>query len=490
MPMFVQVLCVAALLVLIIAVVWLTVSQRYLKADIERLAGFMDHGPFAAYMKDADGRYVYENRMLVDLMRRVRPGTTTILGRTDRELFAPSEGKTYIEHDCLVIEHGKPMQFDEVSVDADGTVRKWSTIKFPRKDALGRTCVAGISIDVTDLRQAESSVQSLRHRFEQFLDAAPFCAYLKDSESRFLFMNRHLHETYPEVVAGQTVHDAFIGEQVEEFTRNDDWVRRTGEPIQCEEFAIGSDGVTRYWSTFKFPVNDDSGRRGVGGLSIEVTDRKRADEQVMRSESLLRKLIEVQEHEKRMLCHEIHDGLMQYAIACRMHLEAWRHAHPDADAAAIDEAIRSIDFGLSDGRRAIRGIRPTTLDDLGLAAAVEEYASSLMGLGAEINLSFDAEFDKVPSATQTAAFRIVQEACANAHRHSGTDRICVCLRLDGDTLEIHVEDFGRGFDADSPPQTGFGVTGMIERARLAGGSCRVESVPSRGTLVTARLPVS
>lgn len=165
-----------------------------------------------------------------------------------------------------------------------------------------RTRAVILDREVALRRRAEFDLEVSRTRFEQFLDCAPFCAYLKDTEGRFVFLNRHLRTTYPAVVTGRTVHDVFPAEQADEFTRNDDWVRRTGEPFQCEETAVGPDGVTRHWSTFKFPATADDGRRGLGGISIEITDRKRADEMATRSESLLRRLIEVQEGEKRSLC--------------------------------------------------------------------------------------------------------------------------------------------------------------------------------------------
>lgn len=350
-----------------------------------------------------------------------------------------------------------------------------------------RTRTLLLDREIVMRRRTEAELQAIRRRFEVFLDAAPFCAYLKDAEGRFVFVNRHLRETYPEVVVGRTVHDSFPAEQAEDFTRNDDWVRRTGASAECEESAVGGDGIPRHWTTVKFPVEDDLGRRGVGGVSIEVTDRKRADEQATRSESLLRRLIEVQEREKRTLCHEFHDGLMQYAIGARMLLEGWRHEHPDRAAPAVDEAIRAIDAGVADGRRTIRGIRPEALDDLGLKAAVEEYAAALAGPGLRVEVEVEAAVDDVAPAVRTAAFRIVQEACANARRHSGTDRLRIDMGIDAGWVSIRVEDSGCGFDAASPPRTGFGVVGMAERARLAGGTCRVESVPGRGTVVTARL---
>jgi glucose-6-phosphate-specific signal transduction histidine kinase len=94
----------------------------------------------------------------------------------------------------------------------------------------------------------------------------------------------------------------------------------------------------------------------------------------------------------------------------------------------------------STGPRTMRGIRPETLDDLGLRAAVEEYAASLAGPSLDVAAAVAAEVDGVAPLVQTAAFRIVQEACANARRHSGTTRIRITLRMDGDVLEIRIED--------------------------------------------------
>ena len=341
--------------------------------------------------------------------------------------------------------------------------------------------------EIATRRRAEAEVEEARRRFEQFLDAAPLCAYMKDAAGRFVYRNRHLRTVYPEVGDGTTVHEMFTGWEADDFAHNDDWVRRTGEACACEEVATGADGVYRHWSTFKFPVIDGDGRRGVGGISIEITDRKRAAERVTLSEKLLRRLIDVQEREKQALCHEFHDGLMQYAIAARMMLESWRQGRPATDAAQVDEAIGCLDAGISDGRRTIRGIRPAVLDDLGLKAAVEEFAMGLAGGEPAIDLAVDAEADRVPAGVQTTAFRIIQEATANARKHSGSDRLRIGVHLEADELVVEVQDFGRGFDAASPPRTGFGIVGMIERARLAGGTCRIESVPGRGTTVTARL---
>lgn len=481
---------IGANVILAAVTAWLVVSLRRSDMQLKRYVSFMEHGPFLAYMKDAQGRYSYENKAVLQHIARVAPGTHSTLGRTDQELFPALLGKAYVEHDRMVIGQGTPNQFAETSVDADGTVRHWSSMKFPWRDGEGRSCIAGISIEVTDLRKAESEVQAIRQRFEQFLDAAPFCAYLKDADGRFLFVNKHLRATYPEVVAGRTVHEMFATDQADEFSRNDEWVRRTGSPIQCEEVAASNDGVVRHWDSFKFPVADVDRRRGVGGVSIEVTDRKNAMDQVTRSESILRRLIDVQEYEKQAICHEFHDGLMQYATTACMMLDSWLRRHSDVDGEGVVQAIHCIEQGIADGRRTMRGIRPQSLDDFGLKAAIEDYSSSLAAPDFGVEASVAADVDDLPQELQTAVFRIVQEACANARRHSDTNRIRIDVSIREGAVSLRVEDYGRGFDTASPQSTGFGLVGMSERARLLGGSCHIDSVLGRGTVVTASLPLS
>jgi len=246
----------------------------------------------------------------------------------------------------------------------------------------------------------------------------------------------------------------------------------------------------RHWSTFKFPVRDADGGVCVGGISVDITEAEQMRKRLSSRESLLRRLIDVQEREKQSLCHEFHDGLIQYAIGAKMSLEAFLRDHPGVAAAAIEDAINCLAAGIADGRRTIRGIRPAVLDDLGLKAAVEEVATTLAGSETEIDVTIGDDVDGVSSDLQTTAFRIVQEAVANARRHSGAQRVAIDLRIEGDELVLRVGDSGRGFDPASASGQGFGLLGMTERALLAGGRCTVDSRPGAGTAVVARLPVS
>jgi two-component system NarL family sensor kinase len=228
----------------------------------------------------------------------------------------------------------------------------------------------------------------------------------------------------------------------------------------------------------------------VGGISADISDLERARGELAEREKLLRSLLEVQETEKQFLCHEFHDGLIQYAVGSKMLLEGLREGSlPESSRAAIDSVIECLAKGIEDGRRVIRGIRPAALDDLGLRAALEELGEELRETGMVVESRFDTRIDAIPPRLQTTVYRVVQESLNNVRKHSGSPRVIVTVAHAADGIEIGVEDFGRGFDPATPAGPGFGLVGVRERVRLSGGACRIESAPGTGTRITVRLPL-
>ncbi len=266
---------------------------------------------------------------------------------------------------------------------------------------------------------------------------------------------------------------------------------RTRQTRTFEEMIPLADGP-RTFLTAKFPVFDDAGEVvGVGGISADISDLQEARREIAERERLLRNLIDVQEAEKRLLCHEFHDGLIQYAVGSKMLLESLRAGDlPPACVPAVDAVIECLASGIEDGRRVIRGIRPAALDDLGLQAAIEDLAAEVRETGVAIEVALDDTIDTLPDPLQTTAYRVVQESLNNARKHSGTDRVRVHVSRSDDALTIKVEDFGAGFEPTSTSWRGFGIVGLRERVRLAGGECRIDTAPGRGTKVSARLPLA
>jgi PAS domain S-box-containing protein len=267
-----------------------------------------------------------------------------------------------------------------------------------------------------------------------------------------------------------------------------------GRPFVGEYRVCRPDGTIRQAITAAQPVHDEQGKLAhYVGMVIDMTEQKETFESLARKQSLLRSLIEAQEREKSLLCHEFHDGLIQYAVASLMVLESCRHGDreplsPEA-AESIDNVIRFLTVGIEDGRRVIRGIRTAVLDDLGLEAAIDDLADQFETSGIACDTSVDLGEDTLPGSLQTTIYRILQESLSNVRRHSGATKAVVRVMRSGDGMRLSVADDGGGFDRAAGRPRGFGLIGIEERTMLADGECRIDSAPGRGTTVSVRLPI-
>lgn len=205
---------------------------------------------------------------------------------------------------------------------------------------------------------------------------------------------------------------------------------------------------------------------------------------------LLRRLIDVQEKEKQYLCNEFHDGLVQYAVGARMLLEGELGDRGGVvDPHTVEVVIDYLKRGIEDGRRALRGIRPSVLDDGDLSEAIGDLVDHFCSGGMSVRCACDASIGRVPEDLQTTVYRVVQEALNNARKHSGSKVAKVSLTKVDDELFVEVVDGGRGFDPRQPRREGFGLRGMAERVRLMGGTCVVDSRLEAGTRVSIRFPL-
>ena len=149
-------------------------------------------------------------------------------------------------------------------------------------------------------------------------------------------------------------------------------------PLVVEEIAPHADGPHTYRSV-KFPIFDEAHRLiALGGVSTDITDLKAAHCALQHEENLLRKLIEVQEQEKRFRCQEFHDGVIQYAAGALMLLQSYLATpSPGNSLSKIEESTVSLHRSVEDGRRVIRGVRSAVLDDFGLYAALDDLAGQI-----------------------------------------------------------------------------------------------------------------
>jgi len=209
-------------------------------------------------------------------------------------------------------------------------------------------------------------------------------------------------------------------------------------------------------------------------------------------------LLEVQEAERRHLARELHDEIGQALTAVKINLQMLqRLSDMGAAAGRLDDSLAMLNRILEGVRQLSLDLRPSLLDDLGLAAALRWYVEAQAqraGLTAEVVTG--PLPDDLPTATATTCFRVVQEAVTNVVRHARATRIRVALESVDASLAVSITDDGIGFDATAARRRALageslGILGLEERVDLAGGRSSIESSSGgRGTVVHAWLPLT
>jgi len=198
--------------------------------------------------------------------------------------------------------------------------------------------------------------------------------------------------------------------------------------------------------------------------------------------------LHAQEEERARVARDLHDEVNQSLTGLLLRLEAARDAAPPELEAEIAETKALANQAMTELLSLARQLRPTALDDLGLAAAIGGQVEQLGRGEIEASLMTEGDFSDLGDDAQLVVYRVAQEALNNAARHSGAKRVEVRLRRAEDGgVALAVADDGRGF-AFEESERGLGIGGMRERALLVGGELTIESRPGRGTTVRLTVP--
>jgi two-component system, NarL family, sensor histidine kinase UhpB len=198
--------------------------------------------------------------------------------------------------------------------------------------------------------------------------------------------------------------------------------------------------------------------------------------------------LHAQEEERARVARDLHDEVNQSLTGLLLRLEAARESAPPELEGEIAETKALANQAMTELLSLARQLRPTALDDLGLAAAIGGQVEQLGRGEIEARLETEGDFSALGDDAQLVVYRVAQEALNNAARHSGAARVEVRLRrvADGDVV-LEVADDGRGFAFDES-ESGLGIGGMRERALLVGAELTIESRPGAGTTVRLDVP--
>ena len=350
----------------------------------------------------------------------------------------------------------------------------------------------GVMADLSERREAERAVREAEEKYRNIFDNAVEGIYQSSPEGEALTTNPALARIFlydsPEHLQ---IEVADISKLYVDPQRRDEFVRSLEESEEVTGFeseAYRRDGSVIWISESARAVRDESGELLYYEGSVqEITERKEA-EQTVRDLAVL--------GERNRLAREIHDTLAQGFTGIVLQLEAAEQIldeSPIEVAEHLDKAKALGRYCLQEARRSVWDLAPQALEEQPLVDALPEEVRSWDASGEEsASFTLSGEVRDLHPNAQRALLRICQESLANVRKHARASTVEVALTFYPEAVGLEILDDGQGFDRNETREaadaSGFGITGMEQRARLLKGTLDIEDRDGGGTCVHVRLP--
>ena len=358
--------------------------------------------------------------------------------------------------------------------------------------------------DITKRKRAEEELRGNEVRLRGVVESTADGLLVVDRNGRVIIQNGRFGKMWriPSELLASGDDNALLAHVVGQLSHPEDFLARVralydtdAEDMDELRFKDG-----RVFERFSRPLVLQGAVMGRVWSFRDVTKRKQAEgklkESRQRLQTLSRRLVKVQETERRHLARELHDEIGQALTVAELNLQALLQL-PGTDALAprLQESLYVVERVLEQVHDLSLNLRPSMLDDLGLEPALRWYTerqAALAGLQAEVRA--DPLEQRLDPMIETECFRVAQEALTNVVKHAKARTVTVELTRNDEQLHLSVRDDGVGFDVASLREkavrgASLGLLSMEERATLAGGGLQYHSTPGQGTEVHAWFPL-
>ncbi len=442
-------------------VIWVTdmsLGATYLSPSIERLLGY----PVKESLNlTVDGALTPAS---AETVRRLLAGT---LGR-ERERSGMMGG----------------LEVELKRIDGS-TVWVESTVSYiPGPD--GRPAeIMGVLRDITQRKQAEEALREAKAKLDLLMQQMPCLCWTTDGDLRFTScVGALVSSAWLDRLIGTGVAAYYGVGEGEDFAPLS--AHRRALAGTQDSYEIEENGRVFYCRVE--PLRDAANELvGVVGAAVDLTDYKNLASQL---QTLSRRLISVQEDERRVIASELHDQVGQSLTALKLLLEKAQVTATGTESRQLAVAGGVVNDLMTRVREMSLDLRPAMLDDLGLLPTLlwhfKRYTAHTQ---VKVKFRHGGLRRMLPPDVSIAAYRIVQEALTNVARYAQVKAVSVCVRAESGAVTVEVADHGVGFDESRlASQPSSGIRGMRERALALDGNFAVKSVPGRGTYVMAELP--
>jgi PAS domain S-box-containing protein len=402
--------------------------------------------------------------------------------------------------DRLINTH-QPLDNELRFIRRDGALRVFHSRAVALTDKTGRVVsIQGMSQDVTEKRSEDERLKRSEALLSQAEQIADFGSWETDLRTGETTLSRNLLHIYGLTSETEWNREAFWSRvHPDDRERARQLAREAVAECKPFEFVVRyrkPDGAMRviFSRAVQVAGTDGHAERSIG-VARDITDQVQTEEDLRQVSS---RLLRLQEEERRRIARELHDSVSQKLLTVSLNLTRMKEAgkaRAKLPARVLQETQRTIKDLSKEVRSLTYLLHPPFLDELGLAAAIEEYVRGFSQRSG-IHLEFEAQskMGRIPKESETALFRIVQEALGNIQKHSGSATGRIRLRREGDVTILEITDQGRGMprkrgrkQKTRTSRLGVGILGMRERMRQLGGRLDIASDDS-GTTVTAILP--
>jgi PAS domain S-box-containing protein len=364
--------------------------------------------------------------------------------------------------------------------------------------------------EIARRKQTEKAQREAEKKYRSLFENAREGIYQSTSEGSYLTVNPAMARSYgysspEEMIAtiDSIDHQIFL---VPEKRQELKLILETrGEVNDFEVQQRRKDGST-FWASLNVHAvyAEDGSILYWEGRSVDITERKRAEEALKQSEEQLRflsaRLLEAQEEERKRIAGELHDSIGQSLAAIKFNVEnVLEETGKNLNGRIVNslqQIIPLVQNSIEEVRRIYTGLRPSMLDDLGIIATIGWFCRDFQKTYESICIKQQMGIEEggIPEPLKIVIFRIVQEALNNIAKHSGAELVDLCLERKDGRIELAIEDNGAGFDVDSALvkgsyDKGLGIAGMKERTELSGGTFCIESVIGEGSTIHAVWPM-
>jgi len=467
-------------------------AEEALRQSERRYDTFINATDDLAFLKDDQLRYRIVNTANAEFLGRP---VEDIIGRTDQELMPPEAAEACRRSDLLTL-----AQQGVVVTEEQVGGRVYELHKFPVLLEGSRPGVGGWARDITDRRKAEEALRESEELFRTSFENATTGVALVGTDGRFLRANPRLCELlgYTEEELQQVTFNDVTHSEDKEIGAAFLVAALSGETSSAsyEKRYVHKDGHVVWIHASTALVRDAAGepRFFIGHLR-DITERKRAEEALRRSEGRIRELLghlfRAQEEERARIAGDIHDDSIQVMTAVGLRLDTLQRRLTDPEALeSLQPLGETVTSAIARLRHLMFELRPRVLDEDGLALALRVYLDH-MSEQVQIEYTLSNSLEEEPALTvRTVLYRIAQEALVNIRKHANAAHVDVVLEPREAGYAVKITDDGSGFEVSTEPALPghLGLAAMRERAEMVGGWCWIESTPGEGTTVEFWVP--